>query len=205
MSHVSDVIRSDAPDAIARATAVLDAGALAVVPTDTLYALAADALDEDAVLEVFRAKARAADQALPVCVGGFEGVQHVAHSTPLARVLAEAFWPGPLTLVLRAKAWMPDAVTAGGSTIAVRAPRNEYARALAEHFGPFTLTSANRSGGAPAADIESARRQLGSSVKLYVDGGALHGTPSTIVDCTGSEARILREGAIPSAEVLTRA
>jgi tRNA threonylcarbamoyl adenosine modification protein (Sua5/YciO/YrdC/YwlC family) len=189
-------------EAVSRATSVLDAGALAVLPTDTLYALAADALDEDAAHRVFDVKARAADQALPVCVGGFEGVEHVAHATPLARRLAEAFWPGALTLVLRAKPWVPDAVTAGGGTVAVRAPAHAYALQLARHFGPFTVTSANRSGQPPAADVASARAALGADVELYVDGGRLGGTPSTIVDCAGPEARVLREGALPSAKVL---
>lgn len=200
---MTNIIHALDAQALDQTTAALDAGQLAVVPTDTLYALAADALDEDAVREVFRVKARAADQALPVCVSGFEDIQNVAHSSPLARLLADAYWPGPVTLVLRAKAWMPEAVTAGGTTVAVRAPGNEFALQLARHFGPFTVTSANLSGQPPAADIMSARRQLGTAARVYVDGGTLKGTPSTIVDATGSEARVLREGAIPASEVLS--
>jgi tRNA threonylcarbamoyl adenosine modification protein (Sua5/YciO/YrdC/YwlC family) len=199
---MTETIPSDADDAVARATAVLDEGLLAVVPTDTLYALAADALNEDAVLDVFRVKARGADQALPVCVAGFEDVGHVAQASPLARRLADAFWPGALTLVMRAKPWLPEAVTAGGETVAVRAPGHAYARALAARFGPYTVTSANRHGQPPAADVRAAREQLGGHVRLYVDGGTLLGTPSTIVDATGAEARVIREGAIPSAKVL---
>ncbi|HWH09221.1 MAG TPA: L-threonylcarbamoyladenylate synthase [Candidatus Thermoplasmatota archaeon] len=192
---------ADDPEALAAAARAMDDRALVVLPTDTLYALAADALDEDAVLEVFRVKGRAADQALPVCVGGFPEVGHVATASPLARRLAERWWPGPLTLVMRAKPWLPNAVTAGGDTVAVRAPGHPFARALATHFGPFTVTSANRSGQPPAADVRAAREQLGGAVRLYVDGGTLLGVPSTIVDCTGDTPRVLREGAVPAAEV----
>lgn len=188
-------------DAVEEATRVLDDRGLVVLPTDTLYALAADALDEEAVLDVFRVKERAADQALPVCVGGLEDVGHVATLSPLARRLAQTWWPGALTLVVRAKPWLPEAVTAGGDTVAVRAPGHPYALALARHFGPYTVTSANRSGQPPAAEVRAAREQLGGAVRLYVDGGTLLGVPSTIVDCTGDTPRILREGAVPAAEV----
>lgn len=195
------LVQADDPDALREATSVLDDRGLVVLPTDTLYALAADALDEEAVLEVFRVKGRAADQALPVCVGGFEDVGHVASPNALARRLAQRWWPGPLTLVMRAKPWMPEAVTAGGETVAVRAPGHAFARALATRFGPFTVTSANRSGEAAANDVRAARDALGNAVRLYVDGGTLLGVPSTIVDCTGDTPRVLREGAVPAAEV----
>jgi tRNA threonylcarbamoyl adenosine modification protein (Sua5/YciO/YrdC/YwlC family) len=196
------IVRAEDEDALALATHALDDGELVVLPTDTLYALAADALDEDAVARVFDAKGRGADQALPVCVADYGDVSHVAFQEPLALRLADAFWPGALTLVLRAKPWLPDALTAHGSTVAVRAPANAFALDLARQFGPFTLTSANRSGQPAARDIEAAQRALGDEVVLYVDGGALPGTPSTLVDCTDGEARVLREGAVPAAEVL---
>ena len=199
------ILATDA-GAIEEATAVLDEKRLAVVPTDTLYALAADALDEEAVLEVFRAKRRAADQALPVCVGSFEqALQHVAMPSSLANVMADRFWPGPVTLVMRARPWLPDALTAGEPTVAVRVPASEFARKLASHFGPFVVTSANVSGKAAASTIEDARDQLGAAAAIYVDGGPLRGTPSTIVDCTaadGGPPRVLREGAVRAAEVL---
>lgn len=195
------VIAASDDGALDETTAVLDERGLVVLPTDTLYALAADALDDEAVLAVFAAKGRASDQALPVCVAGLEDVGHVATLSPLARRLAEKWWPGPVTLVARAKPWVPDAVTAGGETVAVRAPAHEFARALASHFGPFTVTSANRSGRPPAAEIHQALEDLGSLAQLYIDGGRLAGVPSTIVDCTGDTPRVLREGAVPAAEV----
>jgi L-threonylcarbamoyladenylate synthase len=194
------VIPHDDPDAIARVTEALDAGDLAVVPTDTLYALAADALVEDSVLRVFDVKRRSADKALPICVGGLEDLHHVAFATPLARDLAQKWWPGPVTLVLRARSWLPEAVTAGMETVAVRVPGNAFARELARHFGPFVVTSANRSSEAPTATIEEARAALGADARIYVDAGGLPGTPSTIVDATGDVPKVLREGAVPASE-----
>lgn len=194
-------IDAGAADAIARVSAVLDEGELCVVPTDTQYALAADALNDDAVMRVFVAKQRAADQALPVCVAGIEDIQHVAFSTPLGRALAAKYWPGALTLVLPARPWLPDEVTAGKGTVAVRCPDNAFALQLASAFGPFVVTSANRHGQPAAASVDEAMAQLGSVARLYVDAGALPGAPSTIVDATGREAKVLREGAIAAAEL----
>lgn len=189
------------PDALRRATEVLDAGELAVLPTDTQYALSCDALDGDAALKVFDAKRRGADMALPVCVGGLEDIGHVAFPTPLARSLAERFWPGGLTLVLKAKAWMPDEVTGGRETIAVRCPALEFNRELARRFGPYVVTSANRHGEPAAVTIDEARGSLGTDVRLYVDGGRLPGVPSTMVDATGTQAKVLREGAVRASEL----
>ena len=186
-------------DAVARATAALDAGELCVLPTDTQYALSADALNDEAIARVFDVKRRGADQALPVCVGGLEDIQHVAFSTPLARELADAFWPGALTLVLKARPWLPDELTAGTGTVAVRCPGLDFARDVARHFGPYVVTSANRHGQPAATSIDEALAALGGDVRLYVDGGKLPGVPSTIVDATGAVAKVLREGAVAAA------
>lgn len=199
---MTETLRADEDGVVERVTALLDEGRLAVLPTDTQYALSADALNEDAVLDVFRVKRRAPDMPLPVCVGGFDEVGHVAHATPLARRFADKWWPGPVTLVLKAKPWVPEAVTAGGGTVAVRVPAHPFALALARRFGPYTVTSANRHGEPPAADVASARAALAGDVAVYVDGGALLGKASTIVDCTGADARVLREGAVLASEVL---
>lgn len=198
------ILSSTDPTALEETVRALDDRGLVVLPTDTLYALAADALDEEAVLGVFRAKGRGADQALPVCVAGLEDVAHVAAPTSLARQLAARYWPGPVTLVMRAKPWLPEALTAGLDTVAVRAPGHPFALEVARRFGPFTVTSANRSGEPPAARAEDASAALGSVVRLVVDGGALRGVASTIVDCTGDTPRVLREGAVPASDILGR-
>lgn len=198
MTSVRAVLQASAPDAVALATRELDAGRLVVYPTDTLYGLGADALDEDAVLGVFETKGRGVEKALPVCVGEFEESRHVARITPLARRLAARFLPGALTLVMPAAPSVPDAVTGGGDTVAVRVPANDFARALASHFGPLTATSANLSGRPAPRTVAEAEAQLAGAVALFVDGGALPGVPSTLVDATGDIARVIREGAVPA-------
>lgn len=195
------VLRASDPDVLLEATSLLDAGELIVVPTDTSYALCADALDDDAVSRVFVAKARAADRPLVVGVGGIEDAGHVGFVTPLARRLAERFWPGPLTMVLRARPWLPDALTAGGETVAVRAPASDFTRDVARRFGPLVLTGARREGGAPCLTVADARAALGAEAHLYVDGGALPGGRATVVDATADEAKVLNDGKIPAAEV----
>lgn len=188
-------------EAVLRATSVLDAGELVVLPADTRYALAADALDEDAVARAYLAKQRGADRATTVCVAGFEDLHHVAYATPLARTLADRFWPGPLTLVLKARPWLPDALTAGGDTIAVRAPAQEFARSLARHFGPYTIPGVHREGSQPTVDVASARSALGAAARLYVDGGRLAGGAITMVDAREREAKVLRVGTLAAAEI----
>lgn len=187
-----ETVAPGADDAIARATSLLDEGELALVPLDGGYALAADALRDDAVLRLYDALERSADQALPVALGGFEDIQHVAFATPLARRLADAFWPGPLTMLLHARPWVPDEVTAGRDAVMVRAPGASFTRALARHFGPLAVAELD------AADARRFR------ARLVVDAGALAPVPDTLVDATGAEAKVLREGAIRAAEVETR-
>lgn len=191
----------DHADAILRATRALDAGELVVLPADAEYVLAADALNDDAVQRVFDVKRRGADRALPVCVSGAGDVRHVAHLTPLARRLAERHWPGQLTLVLRAQAWLPDELTAGSGTVAVRSPALAFPRDLAAHFGPIVATGAGRDGAGAMRTVDDAHAMLGGDVQLFLDGGAREGARSTVVDATGSEAKVLREGALAATEI----
>ncbi|MHB8604931.1 MAG: L-threonylcarbamoyladenylate synthase [Thermoplasmatota archaeon] len=196
---MSRLLAATDADALMSAVHALDAGDLVVYPTDTLYALGGDALDDAAIDRVFDAKRRPADMALPVAVADLEEARHIAHVTPLARELAARFLPGPLTLVLRAKPTLPDALLGGRDTVAVRVPANEFARALAAHFGPVTATSANVHRRESPRRVAEARAEIEEHVVLYVDGGELPGTASTMVDATGTTPRIVREGAIPAA------
>jgi L-threonylcarbamoyladenylate synthase len=126
--------------------------------------------------------------------------------TPAAVALADACWPGGLTVIVpqRADVTLPAALTAGARTIGLRVPDHPAPRALAAGVGPLPTTSANRSGQPEATDAAGILAQLGEAVDLVLDGGRAHGGPaSTVVDCTGSEARILRVGAIPAARVET--
>lgn len=196
------VLRVTDADVLLEATSLLDAGELIVVPTDTTYALAADALNDEAVARVFLAKDRGADRPLAVAVGGVEDVGHVALHTPLARALAARFWPGPLSMVLRARPWLPDGLTAGGDSVAVRSPDLAFPRDLARHFGPLVLTSARRAGGPDALTVDDARRMLGAEAARYVDAGTLPGGRTTVVDARGPEAKVLSDGKVPAPSVV---
>lgn len=189
------------PEAVVEASHVLDERELVVFPTDTLYGIAADALDEEACLRVFDAKGRPPDSPLPVLVASVADIHHVARLTPLARRLAARHLPGPLTLVLPALEHVPTVVTAGGGTVAVRVVAQPFAQALAAHFGPVTATSANIHGAPSPATCDAAREQLGSRAQLYVDAGMLAGVASTIVDATGDEPKVLRVGAVAAASL----
>lgn len=195
-------IASEAPDALQEAVRVLDAGGMAVIPTDTHYALAADALVEEAVEAAFLLKNRPADRPLPVCVGGLEDIHHVAFLTPVARSLAQRWWPGPLTLVLRARPALPEVLVSGGDTVAVRVPLHPFALGLARQFGAITLTSAKLHGAQAPETVAHARDAFGARVGLYVDGGRSSGEPSTLVDATGTEAKVLRTGRVAAAEIV---
>ncbi len=184
---------------IARAAAALRAGRLVVMPTETVYGLAASALNARALGRVFAAKGRPADNPLIVHVGSKAELARVAASVPaLARKLVRAFWPGPLTVVVPAAPSLPRAVTAGLATVAVRMPAHPVALALIRAAGvPVAAPSANRSGRPSPTTVAHARGDLGCAVAVYLDGGpAEHGLESTVVDCTGPRPVVLRPGAI---------
>lgn len=165
-----EVLDASADDAIARATAALDAGALVILPGDLAYVIAADALDDEAVERLFLATARGADRAPTVFIGGYADLHHVAYGGADARELADARWPGPATLVLKARPWLPDAVTAGSDRVRVCAPRG-FAGELARHFGPLAVVGARGS-----VDARAAAEAVGSAdVRLAFDAGALPG------------------------------
>ena len=181
---------------VSRAAALLRAGKLVAFPTETVYGLGANALDADAVGRIFAAKGRPPSNPLIVHVAHVEQVAAVASDfPPLARRLAAAFWPGPLTLVLPKSLRVPDAVTAGGPTVAVRLPGHPVAAALLLLAGvPVAAPSANRSGRlspTTAAHVEA------GLAELVLDGGpSPGGLESTVVDVTGGRVRLLRPGPV---------
>ncbi len=195
--------RADAP-AIAQAAEVLRRGGLVVFPTETVYGLGARALSAAAARRIYRAKGRPSDNPLIVHVDGPEMLPLVARRvTPLARRLMAAFWPGPLTLVLKRAPGVPDAVTAGKSTVAVRCPAHPVARALIAELGePIAAPSANLSGRPSPTAAAHAARDLGGRVSLILDGGPCReGLESTIVDARGRRPVLLRPGTITPAQV----
>lgn len=186
--------------AIARAAALIRAGQIVAVPTETVYGLAADATDGEAVARIYAAKGRPSFNPLIVHVGGMADANVIAELPPAAHRLAKAFWPGPLTMVLPSCAGSPIAalVTAGLPTIAVRMPAHPAMRALIEAAGtPLAAPSANASGRISATRAEHVAGSLGDRVPLILDGGPTeHGLESTIVAIEADRLRLLRPGPI---------
>ncbi len=189
-------------DALNTAAANLRAGQLVAFPTETVYGLGADATNGQAVARIFEAKGRPRFNPLIVHVPGLAEVEKLAHITPLAQRLAEGFWPGPLTLVMkrRADSGLSDLVTAGLETVAIRVPDHPLARALLIATGrPLAAPSANRSGHVSATQARHVDADLGARVSMILDGGATaHGIESTVMDVTGDSAVLLRAGAVPA-------
>jgi L-threonylcarbamoyladenylate synthase len=190
------------PGLVARAVEALTAGALLIYPTDTLYAIGGRALDLDAVDAVRRAKGRDEGKPLPLVAADLDQARALCLTwPPAAEALAARFWPGPLTLVLPADPSLPPSVTSGTGTLAVRVPALELTRALCSDAGPLVSTSANRSGAPPALTCDEALAAVGESVALALDAGPGRALASTIVDLSGAQARLLRAGAVPWAEI----
>jgi tRNA threonylcarbamoyl adenosine modification protein (Sua5/YciO/YrdC/YwlC family) len=168
------------------------------MPTDTVYGLGADAFAPDAVTAVLVAKGRGREMPPPVLVPGPRTVDGLATNVPAyARDLIEAFWPGPLTLVLLVQSSLMWDLGETNGTVALRMPQDDTALKLLDEVGPMAVTSANVSGQAPARTVLVAAAQLGSAVSVYLDAGPCPGTlPSTILDCTGEAPLILRAGAL---------
>jgi tRNA threonylcarbamoyl adenosine modification protein (Sua5/YciO/YrdC/YwlC family) len=180
------------------AITALQSGDLVVLPTDTVYGIAADAFSPTAVNKLLAAKGRGRDMPVPVLVGSWRTLDGLVDELgPLARRLVETFWPGPLTLVVRAAQSLAWDLGETRGTVAVRMPLQPVALEVLTQTGPLAVSSANRSGLPPAADAADAERQLGDSVRVYLDGGPVAvAVPSTIVDLTGDHARVLRAGAL---------
>jgi len=193
----------DGPEGRADAARVLGAGGVVAFPTDTVYGIAV-ALDTPGGIErLFAAKQRPLDKAIALLIADASQASEIGEMNPAAKALADAFWPGGLTLVLplRADRSLP-AVLMGDATISqpkvgLRVPDHDAPRALARAVGPLPTTSANRSGEPEAHDADELEAQLGPALDLILDGGPAHGGPaSTVVDTTTEPVRILREGAI---------
>lgn len=197
------VMQALAPDAIATAVEILRRGGLVAFPTDTVYGVGAMAFDPAAIERIYAAKGREATKALPILLADLAGLQEVAEVLPEDVLkLAKAFWPGPLTLVVRKLASVPAAVSRD-ETVGVRVPDHPIALALLRAGGPLAATSANLSGAADPLTADDVVAGLGDRVDLILDGGvAPGGRPSTVVDCTARPPSLVREGPIPLAAIL---
>ena len=189
--------------ALGQILSFLQDGGVIAFPTDTAYGLGADPFNEGAVRRIFEMKGRAETKPILVLVDSIAMANSIARLSDTALALAERFWPGPLTMVLPARASVSATVTAGSETIGVRWANNVFTQRLLEAFGrPITATSANRSGLPSAVTAEEVRVQLGDSLEMLVDGGELPAREgSTLLDVTQIPVRLLREGPIAKAEL----
>ena len=185
-------------EAVEAATLAVQRGELIVLPTDTVYGIGADAFDPAAVRALLLAKGRGREMPPPVLVSAATTLDALATRVPgYARALVEEFWPRPLTLVCHQQTSLQWDLGDTRGTVAVRMPDHDVAREILERTGPLAVSSANKTGMPAATDADQAEQMLGDDVAVIVDAGeAPGGEASTIVDCTGSQGRILRLGAL---------
>jgi len=200
MQHMQ-TIRVDHPEAVAKAAAVLRSGGVILYPTDTLYGLGADALSDAAVAKVREIKGRDAQKPIHAIIADVEMANRYGEVNEKAFALMCAYMPGPLTLILKKKAGIDTGIGKGMGTFGVRIPDNQFCVDVARIFGnPFTTTSANAAGAEPERSIEKILTQLGEKadlIDLVIDAGEMpERLPSTVVDVSSGEAKVLREGAI---------
>lgn len=190
--------------AVREAVRRLRAGEVVAMPTETVYGLAANALDEDAVRRIFAIKGRPAHNPVIVHVASLTQARECANIwPPMASVLAGAFWPGPLTVIVPRSHQIPDVVTAGGDTVAIRWPQHPFMQAVIRECGfPLAAPSANLSNQLSPTSAHHVQGQLGDVLGCIVDGGQCQvGIESTVVDVTGGRPRVLRPGMISEAAI----
>ena len=200
---MAPIVPTDDPG-ILRASGCVRTGGLIAFPTETVYGLGADPHNTDAVERLFDAKGRDPSKAILLLIPSPHSLSSlVAHVPAPARILMDAFWPGPLTLVFQAKPGLSPRLLGGGHTLGVRLSNAPLVRELLDHLGgPITGTSANRSGAPPARSASDAAGQLGDRIDLILDGGpAPDRRPSTVVDVSGEGVQVRRAGPISSSQV----
>ena len=189
-------------ESIRLAAEALAAGRVVGIPTDTVYGLAVDPAAPGATDRVFEAKRRPRDVDLPVLVSDLEQAMSLVTAVPaVATRLMEHYWPGALTLVLPRRPDLAADLGDDEATIGIRCPNHPVPLALCRAAGPLATTSANLHGEPTSVSAAEVADIFGSEVALVLDGGPCTGSPSTVVDCTGVEPRLLREGRIPWSEV----
>ncbi len=196
----TELIKTD----FSRGAEIICSGGLVAVPTETVYGLAGNGLDESAVKNIYEVKGRPEVKPLSLMVPGIEAMERYCEDvSPAARALAEAFWPGPLTIILKSKPCVPEIVRAGGQTVGLRCPDHELTLALLREAGvPLAAPSANPSGEPSPKTAEKVAEYFDGKIEAILDGGECGiGTESTIIDLSTPEGRILRRGALSEAEI----
>jgi tRNA threonylcarbamoyl adenosine modification protein (Sua5/YciO/YrdC/YwlC family) len=196
------------PELIDYIASCLRKGGVVALPTDTFYGLAVDPVNLHAVEQIYQIKSRPKNKPLSLLIASLAQAYELARDTdPLLDKLAERFWPGPLTIIVRAGCKLPLRSTANTGNVALRVPDAAIPRAVVQRLGlPITATSANLRGASGCTNASCVRDQIGDLIPLIIDGGpTLRAQPTTIVDLTLGEGRweILREGAIPTPDIVT--
>lgn len=198
------ILQASHASLVQKALKILQNGGLVAFPTDTVYGVGALAFDGAAVESIYTAKDRPVEKAIPILIADLDDLAKVTSLPipPIAVRLATRFWPGPLTLVVPKAQSLPEAVSTT-ETVGVRVPNHEVARLLLRAAGPMAVTSANISGAQSPVTAQEVYEQLSGRIALIIDGGRTPGgVPSTLVDCTAPELKILREGPITLEELL---
>ena len=193
----TEILNADHPIVYRHAVDILKNGGVVAFPTDTVYGLAALPWRDDFVERLYIVKGRGSERAIAVLISHLSELEQIADSlNDHARILAQHFWPGPLTIVVPKRAELSRVLSPHG-TVGVRMPNHPVALKLLQSAGPLAVTSANLSGQANTTNAQEVLAQLGGRIDLIIDGGiAPGGVPSTVVDCTGEDLIILREGPI---------
>jgi tRNA threonylcarbamoyl adenosine modification protein (Sua5/YciO/YrdC/YwlC family) len=191
-------------EGFAAAKAALGESGLIVMPTDTVYGIAGDAFDPTAVRRLLRAKGRGRAMPVPVLIGDVSTLRALASDvSDDAQALAEAFWPGAVTLICSQQASLRWDLGDSRGTVALRVPDHEDARSLLQNVGPLAVSSANTTGDPPAVTVTEARNMLGAAIDVYLDAGPTPGpVPSSIVDVVSVPPRVVRAGAVTTAALL---
>ena len=201
---VSAVGEPPPPTAVLQAVRALAQGVPIGIPTDTVYGLAVDPFRPGATDRIFEVKRRPRDVSLPLLVSGVDQALDVSTAVPaLALQLMQHYWPGPLTIVIPAAPGLGADLGEDELTVGVRSPDHPVPQALCAAAGPLATTSANRHGEPPMTSANEVAETFGDAVPVVLDAGICAGSPSTVVDCTGRDLKLLREGRIPWAELVT--
>ena len=201
------MLLDDSPQTYKQAAEIIAHGGVIGFRTDTFYGLGADPLNRQAVQAIKKLKGREDRKPILIVISDFERVDRfITERSPAFEGLANQFWPGPLTLIGRATADVPDEITAGTKTVGVRLPNDDKVRALVRACGgALTATSANPTHAAPARSAQAVQDYFGDAIDLIVDGGEASGDqPSTVVDATTNEPKLIREGVIAWSSILAQ-
>jgi tRNA threonylcarbamoyl adenosine modification protein (Sua5/YciO/YrdC/YwlC family) len=192
---------ADVQLAVEAAVTAVKNGGLAVIPTDTSYAVICDAFNAAAITKLRMAKKQVSDLALPVAAASIETIRGVANFSVAANDLACAFWPGSLTILTVAQDSLSWNLGQSGTALAVRVPHHEVALAVLREIGPTVMTGAQLAGEASIQNVEQAKAALGDLVDVYIDGGQLSGQISTVIDASTDQIRLIRKGALTLAQI----